>query len=125
MRWMRRGALFDFGPAVGTMEVNGAKGNSTIRSAPVGQCSGNACSGNPKAYAVRPWVVCRMPVPTRGSLFFSGPVATDSTLLLSLKKFVGWPKFAEQSAANSGVMDAMDAKGSTFSISALRSERWR
>jgi hypothetical protein len=28
---------------------------------------------------------------TRGSLFFLALVATDSTLLLSLQKFVGWP----------------------------------
>jgi hypothetical protein len=53
MRPMRRRAFCDFGLAVRTMAANGAKGNSTIRSAPLGECSGNACSGNPRAYAVR------------------------------------------------------------------------
>src|SRR5271169_195874 len=115
MRWRRRGAVFDFGPAVRERRKRmERRGTAPIRSAPLGECSGNACSGNPNLYAVRPWVVCRMPVPTRGSFFFSAPVATDSTLLLSLKKFVGWPKFPAQSATNSGVRDAMEAKGSSF-----------
>jgi len=48
------------------------------------------------------------------SAHFSASAATESALLLSLKKIVGWPDFVEQSATNSELRDAMDGKGSTF-----------
>ena len=118
MRPMRRRAFCDFGLAVRTMAANGAKGNSTIRSAPLGECSGNACSGNPRAYAVRSCAP--------EACFFSSTTSPPTPVPCSpSKNLVGWPDFTVQSAVKSEFVDATDCAGEPFAISALRSERWQ
>ena len=90
MRRRRRGALFDFGPAVGNDGSEEAKGNGTHQDGPslrvLRECVLSEDSGY-TPYA--PWLYAVCPLPTRGSFFFSAPVATNPALPLSLKKFVG------------------------------------